>query len=491
MMAGLGRAKRKLTSAMRTAIRYGWVAWLAIGFLLFNSGAPHAVKTSRAPRSTLASLRVHFTDDEDMARYLSYVNAAIGRPYAPYYVRTLEEWQRVQERVDDAPDPLAGPRRSSPPLVPYRDYLVEYPPGFFLAALPPALLTGDIDLYRILFGSWMALALSIGLWLCARTIGELDRERGVRVPHLIGVPATSTLFAWSALALLAAGVVAVQRYDAAISLGICATYWACLKRRWLVAGAALGFAVAAKGVPLLLAPLALIHLIRADARRSRLLELGLFVASGAAVIAAVVLPAGWLATHHLLDSLRYHSERPIQIESMPGAIMGVLHAFAPTSFHAVKSYGSTNIVGPYAGLLSAACVVLAVVGAVAIHVQLWRRMRDRQSAPIALAAAFCGILVLYMTAGRVFSPQYLVWLLPLGGLVSLATGAVETLMLLAAFLLSQLIYPTCYFQVSHLETWSSILVLLRNLLVLYWGWRIVRGVPGASARQRIDSATVT
>jgi len=57
---------------------------------------------------------------------------------------------------------------SARPLVPYRDFAVEYPPGFFLWALPPALITDDIDGYRLLFTLWMAALMTAALWLTMR-----------------------------------------------------------------------------------------------------------------------------------------------------------------------------------------------------------------------------------------------------------------------------------------------------------------------------------
>jgi len=77
------------------------------------------------------------------ARYFAYAEAARGRSYASYFVRTAEDWRKAfaaaePYRPDAWPDVI--PKQA---LVPYRDYLVEYPPGFFLAALPPSWVAHD------------------------------------------------------------------------------------------------------------------------------------------------------------------------------------------------------------------------------------------------------------------------------------------------------------------------------------------------------------
>ena len=86
--------------------------------------------------------------DDDVHRYFAYCNAALGRPFNSFYVRSYETWQddfttgKVGSLIDF---PTVVPSR---PLVPYRDFLVEYPPGFFIAALPPALLTTNEGLLQ-------------------------------------------------------------------------------------------------------------------------------------------------------------------------------------------------------------------------------------------------------------------------------------------------------------------------------------------------------
>ena len=85
--------------------------------------------------------KLYLTRSHDLTRYRAYSNAALGFPYLSYYVRTEAAWRRVflaGEHLPDEPSPTVTPDHA---LKPYRDFLVEYPPGFFLAAIPPALVT--------------------------------------------------------------------------------------------------------------------------------------------------------------------------------------------------------------------------------------------------------------------------------------------------------------------------------------------------------------
>src|SRR3954468_16763453 len=66
----------------------------------------------------------YLTRSYDLTRYHAYANAALGRPYLSYYVRTEAAWRKAflaGEHVEDDASPTVTPER---PLKPYRDYLV-------------------------------------------------------------------------------------------------------------------------------------------------------------------------------------------------------------------------------------------------------------------------------------------------------------------------------------------------------------------------------
>src|SRR5262249_31637812 len=83
----------------------------------------------RPPAVAVAALRGGGTDDGDLSRYLAYANATLGRPYQTFYVRPLEGWTGPQPETTgvDPDDPRqAPPHVPERPLVPYRDFSIEY-----------------------------------------------------------------------------------------------------------------------------------------------------------------------------------------------------------------------------------------------------------------------------------------------------------------------------------------------------------------------------
>jgi hypothetical protein len=68
--------------------------------------------------------------------------------------------------------------------------------------------------------------------------------------------------------------------------------------------------------------------------------------------------------------------------------------------------------------------------------------------------------------GRVLSPQYLIWLLPLVPLVEGRTGRRATFLLVVGLLLTNVWYPAHYLDVIlHLDSGSIVLLVARNVVL--------------------------
>jgi uncharacterized membrane protein len=219
--------------------------------------------------------------------------------------------------------------------------------------------------------------------------------------------------------------------------------------------ALLGLAFAAKVYPLVLLPPALVYVWRTAGRRAALQSLAAF----AAVAAAVIAPFLALAPHGLVESFRAQAGRALQVESLGGSLLGVADRVGWYGAHVVHRTGhavSYDLVGTVprvlAGVTSLA-QALAVLG-VAL---LYTRGRDE---PQRLAIAFAAAVGGFLAFTRFFSPQYLVWLLPLVVLLA----PLEWLLAAVALVLAQVWffhYPDVFALGGYI--W---LVALRNLLVV-------------------------
>jgi hypothetical protein len=156
-------------------------------------------------------------------------------------------------------------------------------------------------------------------------------------------------------------------------------------------------------------------------------ELWLGLAISAITLLAVFLPFAILAPHGLWLSVWDQASRPIQIESLAASLL--------TTFghpHAILSTSSVSIAGyQWLETLTTAVELAALV---ALWISFARRPADRERFFRYAAACVCA----FVAFGKVLSPQYLIWLVPLVALVRGRRG------LAAAALLAVLMAETQY-----------------------------------------------
>jgi uncharacterized membrane protein len=329
--------------------------------------------------------------------------------------------------------------------VPYRDFDLEYPPGalpvFWLPTIGPA------EHYRSIF--------ELLMWTCAAAMLALvvraAAARGASPPVLLAIAVAVGLFP------LALGTVVLTRYDLWPAALTAAALAAVLTGREKLGLAVLGVAVAAKIYPLVLLPPVLIYL----ARRRGWREAALGLAAFAAALAAIVLPFVLVAPEGVVDSVQRQLGRPLQIESLASSVLLAGHRLGLYEATVVSSHGSQNLAGPLPDGLATAQTVLQAAALLAV----WALFARGPATPDRLVAACAGSLVVFVAFGKVLSPQFLIWLVPVVPLVLgrawLAAGA----FLGAALVTTQLWFPTRYWDVVALEP-AGWLVLVRNLLLL-------------------------
>lgn len=461
----------------RTRIALGFAAWTAVLSVLCWGGlTPERERFLRSPagRATfrltpsrlLEEVRLDLANDGDILRYFAYANAALGRPYAHEFVRPFSEWMAAFASGTPGGQGPEGDVVPTAPLVPYRDYLVEYPPGFFVVALPPALAARTSAGYVAWFCGWMAALLTAALLLCRRIAARLAAGQG----------AADALPAAAAAGLALLGVVSTHRLDPAVSFLVCAAVWGAAERRPGLSGAALGLAAAIKLVPVFLAPLFLAYLVAEAAAtpgaeaRGQVRRAAIRFSLAAAVAAlAICGPALWLAGGGALDVLRYHGLRPLQSESLAGGFLGVARAFAPAIATARYTFGSLNLDSPAAptlARLSTAAGLFALLLALGLSVPRLLRAATPEARLLALVDGVVAALSGFMAFSKVLSPQYLIWLFPLWFVALAGRPRWMTALLYTTFALTQVIYPFSYGALGRLETSAYAFVLARDLLLV-------------------------
>ena len=325
--------------------------------------------------------------------------------------------------------------------VPYRDFPVEYPPAALPVFVLPALGEGGSETYERRFEALLAM---------------------LGVACVLLVAATSSSF-WAPLFVAAAplllGSVVLSRFDLWPAALTAAALALLAGGRSRLGAGTLGLATAAKLYPAVIVPVALAHVWRVRGRREALLCAGAF----AAVIAVIVLPFAVIAPGGVWDAFWRQAGRPLQIESLGAGVLLAAHHLFGLELTMESSHGSQNLAGGAAGALAVLSTVLQVGALAAVWVWHARGPATRDRLLLASAAAVCA----FVAFGKVLSPQFLIWLIPLVPLVRGRRGLAASALLAAALVLTQLWFPFRYWELAlEFDTAASWLVLARDLMLV-------------------------
>ena len=344
--------------------------------------------------------------------------------------------------------------------LPYRDVAFEYPPLAAPAIALPGLFGTGADAFRWAFSLWTLGAAAAVVLLC----GALARATG-------GDPRRAMLAA--ALMPVLCGALVRTHFDLfPVALLLAGLLLLCLERPR--AGlSVLGLGAMTKVFPLVALPVALAWLVARGRRREAW--------QGALACAAVmlVIAAGAVAAspEGAAAAVRYQLDRPVQIESSPALVLLGVDAAGAGEAQSVSSYRSDGLLHPAADavtslFLTAFVATVALLCAFVVRAIRSRAPRARGRGP-ALAAHQRELVLAALAAtlgfalfGKVLSPQYVIWVVPLGALAfAWRLHALAAAVLLAA-LLTQLEFPAHYFDVVAREPLALALVALRNLTLL-------------------------
>ena len=335
--------------------------------------------------------------------------------------------------------------------VPYRDFSLEYPPGALPAFVLPSLGadTRSIADYRerfelLMFGCGCLMLACMAVALVGLGAGT------VRLAAALG---------FAALLPILLGPLIQTRFDllpaALVAGAIAALVW----NRPRLGLVLLTLGATVKVYPALLLPLALAYVWRRRGRREALVCGGL----GAAAAACVAVPFLLLSPGGLWDTVESQLDRPLQVESLGAALLVSAHNFAGASVAMAESHGSQNLAGGTADAFAAIQSALLVVLLLAAWIAFARRRRSRDE----LIVWSAGAVTLAVALGKVLSPQFLIWLVPLVPLVRGRRGLIASVTLGAAMLLTQAWFPDRYVAYAfRFDGLPTAFVLARDLLLV-------------------------
>jgi hypothetical protein len=311
-------------------------------------------------------------------------------------------------------------------LLPFRDFGFEYPP---LAALPMLAMPS-----QFWFGAIMLVSSLVAQACAARLAGARGETVAwllVAQPILIGA-SLRTHFDALAVALMLLALVLVVADRPVLGLAV------------------LGLATMTKLFPAVLVPGVLLWLLARHRDREARLGLLAFVA----VVAVVALP---FAGQGLVDMARFHLDRPVQIESTPAsALWAIGDSYVTGTTATPDRFKSNGLAGGPDGAVQALFTLLMLGGLLAA-IPLARR-------DLALSAT--ASVLAFVALGKVFSPQYVIWLAPFAALAWARGERLVGALIAVGVALTQVEFPRHYLDLVNEETWVVLVVAARNAVLV-------------------------
>lgn len=392
--------------------------------------------------------------DESRSDFMAFTNYCYSDVLVFWTVRDLEVDAYPYRDPGDWPAGLEGERLSPPPDV------VEYPPLTGIGMWVVALATSTLPGFFALTAATLAVATLLGFELLRRLV---DRERLPR---------------WRLLGFaLSPGLVAVgmQNWDLWLLPFVLGGLLAATSERRHLAAALFAVGASLKWWP---AILVLLLLVGPWARTRSVTTRLAPAATAAGTWVAIQLPFWLHNARAWFAVLEFHLSRSPNLDSFFGAVEELTRRTLDPAL-------ADLVAGPVSSVATLS-VLLAGVGAVVAAVE------RRRLSPLAGAAS---MVVVFLLTSKVFSPQYIVWLVPL-----LVATRVRWTPVLAVEGLNLLVWFTRALHIGGANQmpamlWASQLFAVLRSAALVWVLvdLVVRDVPPTpdSGQRPLQSEAVT
>jgi uncharacterized membrane protein len=303
--------------------------------------------------------------------------------------------------------------------VPYRDFQLEYPP----AALPVFVLPSVLS--RFNYQHVFQLEMAISLLAIVLAV------------FILAGPAAALL---AGLAPLALGSVVISRFDLWPAALVAWALVTLVSRRFTLSAILLGTAFAAKLWPAILVPFFIVWLVRNHGRRAAAVWTGC-----TALVAAIwFLPFTVLSPSGVGHAFHAQFARPLQLESLGGSILIAVHLLFGTTLGRIDSFGSQNLAGTGTHLVATLTTIAGALALLAVWIIYVRSDASDTTLLVYCAAAVASVIAF----GKVFSPQFLIWLIPLVFFVRTRRAFVAWPLFYVTLILTQTWFPHHYWDLA-------------------------------------------
>ena len=351
--------------------------------------------------------------------------------------------------------------------------VMEYPPFALVFFAIPRLFADTPWGYNVAYVAEVLVFMVVGLLLVSKLAERMGHDQ------------KKAMLVYAILMLLMLEFV-VDRYDIFPAILTLASFYMFASKRHGCACLLLAVGAMTKLYPAVLFPLYLLYLAYGRQWRDAAVSCAAFLGT-----CVLIVGVAWLINPELITNfLSYHTDRPLQIESVPASVVYLLSMFGLTDvwiqpFADPDSFGSDNLIGPLPDAVASVMMPLMVVLILAVYayyaVLRHRGVRDDDLRLIGLAAV--AVLMLFMVANKVFSSQYLIWAIaPIAFVVASRDTGFERRLLWLSVLVLVLTQANFAYNAGYLGGGENIndlgmmVILARNVLAVWLTCMVLGGM---------------
>ena len=276
--------------------------------------------------------------------------------------------------------------------------VTEYPPFALVFMIIPRLFASTPFSYNIAYVVEVFVFFMIGLVFISKLAARFGKDE------------KKAMLAYSVLMLLMFEFV-VDRYDIFPVVITLISFYCFTTKRYVWAFALLSIATLTKLYPAVLFPIFLIPFLMDRKWMDALKGTAAFVVTALTIVVPILL----IEPDMIMHFLEYHSDRPLHIESTAASFIYPFAMIGMTDVWIEYSFGSDNLLGAWpdavAPFLSPLMLMLIIVSCIMFG-YLYKKNNDEKERDVLLGIAILIVLMIFMIFGKVFSSQYLMWIIP-------------------------------------------------------------------------------
>ena len=365
-------------------------------------------------------------------------------------------------------------------MMPYRDFVFEFPPFSLLFFLIPSMFTSDLSVYYPLFGLEMIVSLIIAEYF----IIKICRKIGVNEVLVTTVFILLCLVYFSEM---------VKKFDVFAMTPVIASIYFFMERRFGLAYGLIAFGTLTKIYPgLILILYVAINLLERVEHHRRSLLVGLASCIIIGLVSILPLMGAGVSFDEILSFVTFHTDRGFQVESLVGTAVQALSYLGIGDFSLVMKYGTFDVNSPICDALLPiwnAVIVASIVALfliVSVHIRRWKDdcMVGWDGRTLIVYAAL--VTIVFILSNKVFSTQYMIWIFPMMVIIPAMLGNDRWALIFAAAMIVMEIFARGIVMVEIGSATYVAFAVARDVMLIAFFAYMLRSIIGDGGRPAIE-----